>query len=183
MTIPPRYVTFIFTDVPKHLEYQVVHKVGVDQLTTLLPPLRPSQNRRRPPIFSLFGISSSLTATRFSTAPPSFSLLLKRHMRMPTPAPSLLLSRMALAFFSRRTRKLSFSLSRSRRRLRSTRGPATPIPHTKLPECRSILQHSFGNMLADTRESSLARRERQRFRRMLIRDQCRRRAAIWVRVK
>lgn len=143
-----------------------------------LAPPSPSQNRLRPPTFSLLGVSSPPVMACFSTALPSLSLLLKRQIRMPTPAPSRLLSRIALAFFSRRTRKPSFSLSRSRRRLLCTSGPATPIPHTKLPECRSILQHSFGSMLAETKESSLGRRERQRFRRMLTRDQCSRRAAI-----
>jgi hypothetical protein len=142
-------------------------------------PPSPSQNRRRPPTFSFLGISS----LHFSMLPLNFNLLLKRHMRTPTPAPSLLFSLMAWAFFSSRTRKLSFILSRSRRRLRSTSGPATPIPHTKLPECRSNLQHSFGSILAETNESSFGRRDRQRLRRILTRDQCKRRAAICVRDK
>jgi hypothetical protein len=153
------------------------------QPSTLLAPPRPSQNRLRPPTFSFLGTSSPPTIACFSMALLSLSLLLNRQMRMPTPVPSLRLSRIALAFFSRRTRKPSLSLSRSKRRLLCTSGPATPIPHTKLPECRSILQHSFGSMFAETKESSLGRRERQRLRRMLTRDQCSRRAAIWVRVK
>jgi hypothetical protein len=153
------------------------------QLAVLLAPPSPSQKRRRPPTFSLLGNSSPSVRARFSMTLPILSLLLNRHMRTPTPAPSLLLSLMALTFFSSRTRKPSFSLSLSKRRLRSTSGPATPIPHTKLPESRSILQHSFGSMLAETKESSLGRRERQRLRRMLTRDQCKRRAAICVRVK
>lgn len=148
------------------------------QPSGLLAPPRPSQKRLRPPTFSFLGTSPPPVTTCISAALHSFSLLLNRQIRMPTPAPSRRLSRIALAFFSKRTRKPSFSRSRSKRRLLCTSGPATPIPHTKLPECRSILQHSFGSMLAETKESSLGRRERQRFRRMLTRDQCSRRAAI-----
>jgi len=148
------------------------------QPSRLPGPPSPSQKRLRPPTFSFLGTSSPPATACFSMAAPSFSLLLKRQIRMPTPAPSRRLSRIALAFFSSLTRRPSFNLSRSKRRLLCTNGPATPIPHTKLPECRSILQHSFGSMLAETKESSLGRRERQRLRRMLTRDQCRRRAAI-----
>jgi len=144
---------------------------------------RPSQNLRSPVTFPCLGHSSSARYSCFSEVPDSMSLLLMRQIKTPTPAPSFLLSLIAVAFLSSRTRRPSFSFSRSRRRLRSTSGPATPMPQTKSPESRSILQHSFGKMLADTREANLGRRERLRFNRILTSDQCRRRAATCVRVK
>jgi len=144
---------------------------------------RPSQNLRRPVTFPCLGHSSLARYSCFSEVLESMSLLLMRHIKTPTPALSFLLSLIAVAFLSSRTRSPSLSFSRSRRRLRSTSGPATPMPQTKSPESRSILQHSFGKMLAETREANLGRRERLRFSRILTSDQCRRRAAMCVRVK
>lgn len=144
---------------------------------------RPSQNLRRPVTFPRLGHSSLTRYSCFSELPASLSLLLIRQIRTPTPALSFLLSLMAVIFLSSRTRNPSFNFSRSRRRLRSTSGPATPMPQTKSPESRSILQHSFGKILADTSEANFGRRERLRFSRILTSDQCRRRAAMCVRVK
>jgi hypothetical protein len=143
----------------------------------------PSQNLLRPTTFPCLGHSSLTRYSCFSEALVNLSLLLIRQIKIPTPPLSFLLSLMAFAFLSNRTRRPSFILSRSRRRLRSTSGPATPMPQTKSPECRSILQHSFGKMLAETSEDNFGRRERLRFSRILTSDQCRRRAAMWVRVK
>lgn len=128
---------------------------------------RPLSNIRRSlETFSLGGFSNVTWSRR-----PSPSLIRRENRQTKMPTPPFLRPRISPAFRSSHTLSPSLICSRSTRRLRSTKVPASPAFHTQSPEVRSTLQHSLGTMLAEIKVDEGGRRDSARLRRIHTRAQ------------